>query len=149
MSTTIKVNGVERAVDADGDTPLLWVLRDILGMTGTKFGCGVALCGACTVHVDGVATRSYITPIDGIGSNRLRILGRQTRRNAQELRLQIHGGGKEIILFCPSRKLVEVGRQDRFECICVYAPQKPLLVLECATFTASHVPKRPCAAPFE
>jgi 2Fe-2S iron-sulfur cluster binding domain len=50
MSTTIKVNGVERAVDADGDTPLLWVLRDILGMTGTKFGCGVALCGACTVQ---------------------------------------------------------------------------------------------------
>jgi isoquinoline 1-oxidoreductase alpha subunit len=67
MATTIKVNGVDRMVDVDGDTPLLWVLRDVLGMTGTKFGCGVALCGACTVHVDGIATRSCITPVDSIG----------------------------------------------------------------------------------
>ena len=71
MPTTIKVNGVDRTVDVDGDTPLLWVLRDVLGMTGTKFGCGVALCGACTVHVDGVATRSCITPIDSIGSSEI------------------------------------------------------------------------------
>ena len=70
MATTIKVNGVDRTVDVDGDTPLLWVLRDVLGMTGTKFGCGMALCGACTVHVDGVAIRSCITPIDSIGSVR-------------------------------------------------------------------------------
>ena len=55
MATTIKVNGSTAAVDVDGDTPLLWVLRDVLGMTGTKFGCGIALCGACTVHLDGVA----------------------------------------------------------------------------------------------
>src|SRR5215216_2977085 len=61
MATTIKVNSVDRTVDVDGDTPLLWVLRDVLGMTGTKFGCGMALCGACTVHVDGAATRSCIT----------------------------------------------------------------------------------------
>jgi isoquinoline 1-oxidoreductase subunit alpha len=66
MAFRIKVNGVDRAVDVDGDTPLLWVLRDVLGMTGTKFGCGMALCGACTVHVDGVATRSCITSIDSI-----------------------------------------------------------------------------------
>jgi isoquinoline 1-oxidoreductase subunit alpha len=63
----IAVNGINRSVDVDGDTPLLWVLRDVLGMTGTKFGCGAALCGACTVHIDGVATRSCITPIDSIG----------------------------------------------------------------------------------
>ena len=66
MLATIKVNGVARTVDVDGDTPLLWVLRDMLGMTGTKFGCGAALCGACTVHVDGVATRSCVTPVDSI-----------------------------------------------------------------------------------
>src|SRR5258707_3405017 len=67
MANTIKVNGTAHNVDVDGDTPLLWVLRDVLGMTGTKFGCGMALCGACTVHVDGVATRSCITPVDSIG----------------------------------------------------------------------------------
>jgi isoquinoline 1-oxidoreductase alpha subunit len=69
MAFTIKVNGSTRNVDVDGDTPLLWVLRDVLGMTGTKFGCGMALCGACTVHLDGVATRSCITPVDSIGDS--------------------------------------------------------------------------------
>ena len=69
MAFTIKVNGSTYRVDVDGDTPLLWVLRDVLGMTGTKFGCGIALCGACTVHVNGVATRSCVTPIDGIGTS--------------------------------------------------------------------------------
>jgi isoquinoline 1-oxidoreductase alpha subunit len=71
MAITIKVNGVDRAVDVDDDTPLLWVLRDVLGMTGTKFGCGMALCGACTVHVDGIATRSCITSVDSIGSSEI------------------------------------------------------------------------------
>jgi isoquinoline 1-oxidoreductase subunit alpha len=69
MSYTINVNGADRTVDVDDDTPLLWVLRDVLGMTGTKFGCGAALCGACTVHIDGVATRSCVTPIDSIGDS--------------------------------------------------------------------------------
>jgi hypothetical protein len=69
MSFTIKVNGTIHNVDADGDTPLLCVLRDVLGMTGTKFGCGMALCGACTVHIDGVATRSCITSLDSIGNS--------------------------------------------------------------------------------
>jgi len=69
MAFTIQVNGQTHRVDVDADTPLLWVLRDVLGMTGTKFGCGMALCGACTVHVDGVATRSCITPIDSIGAS--------------------------------------------------------------------------------
>ena len=71
MAFTIKVNGTDQTVDVDGDTPLLWVLRDVLGMTGTKFGCGMALCGACTVHVDGVATRSCITPVDSIGGSEI------------------------------------------------------------------------------
>ena len=61
--TTLNINGKSVAVDVDPATPLLWALRDTLGMTGTKFGCGVAACGACTVHVDGVATRSCVTPI--------------------------------------------------------------------------------------
>src|SRR3712207_1986236 len=67
MVFTIKVNGDAHTVDVDGDTPLLWVLRDALGLTGTKFGCGAALCGACTVHIDGAATRSCITTIDSVG----------------------------------------------------------------------------------
>src|SRR5437660_10856312 len=71
MSYTIKVNSRTHSVDVDGDTPLLWVLRDMLAMTGTKFGCGMALCGACTVHVDGVATRSCITTIDSIGGSEI------------------------------------------------------------------------------
>ncbi len=71
MAFAIKVNGVQHSVDVDHDTPLLWVLRDVLGMTGTKFGCGMALCGACTVHVDGAATRSCITTIDSIGESEI------------------------------------------------------------------------------
>ena len=66
MAFTININGTPHSIDVDGDMPLLWVLRDVLGMTGTKFGCGAALCGACTVHIDGVATRSCITLIDSI-----------------------------------------------------------------------------------
>ncbi len=71
MFFTIKVNSSTHHIDVDGDTPLLWVLRDVLGMTGTKFGCGMALCGACTVHVDGAATRSCITTIDSIGESEI------------------------------------------------------------------------------
>jgi isoquinoline 1-oxidoreductase subunit alpha len=71
MPYDIKVNGAVRTVDVDGDTPLLWVLRDVLGLTGTKFGCGMALCGACTVHLDGAATRSCITPIGSIASSEI------------------------------------------------------------------------------
>src|SRR4051812_5784622 len=69
MAFAIKINGIPHSVDVDGDTPLLWVLRDVLGMTGTKFGCGMALCGACTVHVDGQAVRSCITPVDSVAES--------------------------------------------------------------------------------
>ncbi|MDR6759452.1 isoquinoline 1-oxidoreductase alpha subunit [Mycoplana sp. BE70] len=71
MAFTIEINGKPHSVDVDDDTPLLWVLRDVIGMTGTKFGCGMALCGACTVHIDGVATRSCITTIDSIGQSKV------------------------------------------------------------------------------
>jgi isoquinoline 1-oxidoreductase alpha subunit len=64
---TLRINGENRSVDADGDTPLLWALRDLLGLTGTKFGCGIAQCGACTVHLDGKAVRSCVLPISLVG----------------------------------------------------------------------------------
>jgi isoquinoline 1-oxidoreductase alpha subunit len=63
----LTINGERREVDVPSDMPLLWVLRDVLGMTGTKFGCGMALCGACTVHLDGKAVRSCVTPVSAIG----------------------------------------------------------------------------------
>lgn len=64
----LNINGRTRSVDARGDVPLLWVLRDMLGLTGTKFGCGIAECGACTVHLDGRAVRSCLLPIKTIGA---------------------------------------------------------------------------------
>jgi len=66
--TTLKIKGEARSFDAPDDMPLLWVLRDILGMTGTKFGCGIAQCGACTVHLDGYAVRSCMLPVGSIGN---------------------------------------------------------------------------------
>jgi isoquinoline 1-oxidoreductase alpha subunit len=63
----LRINGEVRAVDAPADMPLLWVLRDILGLTGTKFGCGIAQCGACTVHLDGAPVRSCLLPVGAIG----------------------------------------------------------------------------------
>jgi isoquinoline 1-oxidoreductase subunit alpha len=65
---TIRVNGSDRTVDADPDTPLLWVLRDGLDLKGTKFGCGVSLCGACTVHIDGAPVRACVLPVSRVGS---------------------------------------------------------------------------------
>jgi isoquinoline 1-oxidoreductase alpha subunit len=68
MPFAITVNGTAHSVDVDGDTPLLWVLRDVLALTGTKFGCGASLCGACTVHLDGAAVRSCVTPIRNVAN---------------------------------------------------------------------------------
>ena len=67
MPYTLTVNGQIHEIDADPSTPLLWVLRDHLGMTGTKYGCGIAQCGACTVHLDGQPTRSCVTPLSAVG----------------------------------------------------------------------------------
>jgi isoquinoline 1-oxidoreductase alpha subunit len=64
---TLRINGEARAVDAPGDMPLLWALRDVLGLTGTKFGCGIAQCGACTVHVNGAPVRSCLLPLSSVG----------------------------------------------------------------------------------
>jgi isoquinoline 1-oxidoreductase alpha subunit len=66
--TTLRINGRDVLVDADPDTPLLWIIRDVIGLTGTKFGCGIGLCGACTIHVGGRPTRSCITPVASIAA---------------------------------------------------------------------------------
>src|SRR5215813_8884581 len=66
MSYTINVNGKPRTVEVEGDTPLLWVLRDELDLKGSKFGCGMGLCGACTVHINGNASRSCVTPVSAV-----------------------------------------------------------------------------------
>ena len=66
--TKLNVNGKVREFEAEGDTPLLWVIREQLGLTGTKYGCGVAACGACTVHIDGVPTRSCVRPMSSVGA---------------------------------------------------------------------------------
>src|SRR3990167_5245680 len=71
MAFTLTVNGERRTADVDGDTPLLWVLRDTLGLVGAKFGCGAALCGACTVHLDGAPIRACVTPISEIGAKKV------------------------------------------------------------------------------
>ncbi len=71
MAITLTVNGVEKSLDIDPDTPLLWALRDTLGLTGTKFGCGMNRCGACTVHIDGEAKRSCVTPISRVDGKKV------------------------------------------------------------------------------
>jgi isoquinoline 1-oxidoreductase alpha subunit len=85
MAYTIRVNGQAHSADVDADTPLLWVLRDVLGMTGTKFGCGMALCGACTIHCDGKPVRSCITPIAAAAA-----------RRSPRSRPSAHAAGKKI-----------------------------------------------------
>ena len=67
MATTLKINGETRSVEAEADTPLLWVIRDELDLVGTKFGCGVASCGSCTVHINGKPQRSCVTPLAAVG----------------------------------------------------------------------------------
>jgi aerobic-type carbon monoxide dehydrogenase small subunit (CoxS/CutS family) len=71
MPIKLSVNGRARTVDAPADMPLLWVLRDVLGLKGTKYGCGMSVCGMCTVHVDGEATRSCVTPVGNVAGKRI------------------------------------------------------------------------------
>ncbi|MEL1249268.1 (2Fe-2S)-binding protein [Aurantiacibacter gilvus] len=71
MTFSITINGETREIDAPGDMPLLWALRNELGMVGTKFGCGIGMCGACTVHVDGQATRSCSLPLSAVGDKQV------------------------------------------------------------------------------
>ncbi|RSZ36200.1 MULTISPECIES: (2Fe-2S)-binding protein [unclassified Variovorax] len=86
MTTTITVNGKTTTVDAEPDTPLLWVLRGEMKLVGTKFGCGKALCGACTVHLDGEAVRSCVTPIEAVGAREVTTIEGLTGKEADALR---------------------------------------------------------------
>jgi isoquinoline 1-oxidoreductase alpha subunit len=71
MRINLVINGTERTVEADSSMPLLWALRDLLGLRGTRYGCGIAACGACTVHLDGKAVRSCVIPLSAVGSARI------------------------------------------------------------------------------
>jgi len=68
---SLDINGKTQQIDVSDDTPLLWAVRDVIGLTGTKFGCGMALCGACTVHVDGQPTRSCVTPVSAVAGKKI------------------------------------------------------------------------------
>ncbi|HXW75743.1 MAG TPA: (2Fe-2S)-binding protein [Steroidobacteraceae bacterium] len=79
---SFNLNGTETRVDVDADMPLLWLLRDTLGLTGTKFGCGVALCGACTVHLEGAAVRSCVTPVSAVRGRKVTTIEGLSRDNS-------------------------------------------------------------------
>ena len=81
----LTINGVRKSVDADSTTPLLWILRDHLGMTGTKYGCGIAQCGACTVHVDGAAVRSCQLPLNAAANRQITTIEGLTLKNDHPL----------------------------------------------------------------
>ena len=85
-TTTIKVNGKTRTVNAEPDTPLLWVLRGEMKLVGTKFGCGKALCGACTVHLDGEAVRACVTPLEAVGAREVTTIEGLQGKEADALR---------------------------------------------------------------
>jgi len=84
---TLRVNGTERKIDVPADTPLLWVLRDTLDLTGTKYGCGAGLCGACTVHLDGEAVRSCVTPVSVAGGKTITTIEGLSQSGAHPLQL--------------------------------------------------------------
>jgi isoquinoline 1-oxidoreductase alpha subunit len=85
MAISLNVNGKTVSVDAEPDTPLLWVIRDDIGLTGTKFGCGMALCGACTVHVDGEPVRSCQTPLSAVAGKKVATVESLSKDNSHPL----------------------------------------------------------------
>jgi isoquinoline 1-oxidoreductase alpha subunit len=105
---TIEVNGASRQIDIEPDTPLLWVLRDVIGLTGTKFGCGIAQCGACTVHIDGTAMRSCSVPIGTLdGAKIVTIEGLSPRNNHPVQRAWIEEGVPQCG-YCQSGQIMAV-----------------------------------------
>lgn len=105
---TINVNGASRQINIEPDTPLLWVLRDVIGLTGTKFGCGIAQCGACTVHINGVAMRSCSVPIGAInGATVVTIEGLSSDNNHPVQRAWIEEGVPQCG-YCQSGQIMAV-----------------------------------------
>lgn len=85
MSTTININGEDKALDVSPDTPLLWVVRDHLELTGTKYGCGMAQCGSCTVHLDGQAIRACVTPVSAVVGKKVTTIEGVTSKEAKAI----------------------------------------------------------------
>ena len=134
MAYTIKVNGAAHNVDVDGDTPLLWVLRDVLGMTGTKFGCGMALCGACTVHIDGAATRACITTIDSIGTSAITTI-EAVGATAAGAKIQKAWLDREVVQcgYCQSGQIMSASAL----LAAIRIPQTPILTTRCPATSAA------------
>ena len=131
---TLKINGEDHTVDVPPDMPLLWVLRDVVGLTGTKFGCGMALCGACTVHVNGEAARSCVTPISSVvGKEIITVEGYQPIP-------AILCSGRGLRRMCPNAATATRGRLCRRRCSWRKIPNRatPILTMQCpAIFVVS------------
>jgi aerobic-type carbon monoxide dehydrogenase small subunit (CoxS/CutS family) len=102
----ITVNGKSRHVDVDPDTPLLWVLRDTLGMTGTKYGCGMEVCGACTVHINGEAVRSCVTPVSQVAGKKITTIEGLSRDSSHPLQKAWIAGEVPQCGYCQSGQIM-------------------------------------------
>lgn len=106
MAITLNINGQDRQVDAAQGTPLLWVLRDHLKLTGTKFGCGVAQCGACTVHVDGFPTRACVTPYDALEGAKISTIEGKEGKEADAIRAAWEASDVPQCGYCQSGQIL-------------------------------------------
>jgi isoquinoline 1-oxidoreductase subunit alpha len=104
---SLTVNGVARSFDGDPDMPLLWYLRDVLQMTGTKFGCGMALCGACTVHLDGAATRACMTPMSAVAGRKITTIEGLDARGQHPLQVAWRDQGVPQCGYCQSGQIMQ------------------------------------------
>ncbi|HWM29492.1 MAG TPA: (2Fe-2S)-binding protein [Woeseiaceae bacterium] len=106
MPVTLNVNGVDHALDIAPDTPLLWAIRDHIELTGTKFGCGMALCGACTVHVDGAPVRSCVTPVSAMAGKRITTIEGIETKEARALQAAWTRHGVPQCGYCQSGQIM-------------------------------------------
>ena len=108
MPVTLTVNGLKRLAAVDDDTPLLWVLRDELGLTGTKFGCGIAQCGACTVYLDGAPTRSCVTPVSAIEGKEITTIEGLSGKSAEAIQAAWNSADVPQCGYCQSGMIMAV-----------------------------------------